>query len=174
MVNLCLLRFENTPHETLLRLGDVISNKLLDFIKSLKIDSTQLEIPKSAFNSKRQQYLAEPFLTVIREYIPSEMHGLALVNLDMFVPRLNFIFGLAEFGGNALVAMPRLSPIFYGHSENRNLYFERIVKEALHELGHVLGLRHCQNYCVMRFSNSLPDTDDKPEEYCPSCLSELS
>jgi archaemetzincin len=101
------------------------------------------------------------------------MHGLALVNADLYVPKLNFIFGLAEFDGNALVALPRLSPTFYGYPENEKLYYKRITKEVLHELGHVLGLRHCHNRCVMRFSNSLSDTDEKPVEFCPSCLKKL-
>ncbi|MFX1417183.1 MAG: hypothetical protein ACFFC0_10250 [Promethearchaeota archaeon] len=40
-------------------------------------------------------------------------------------------------------------------------------------MGHVLGLRHCANYCVMQFSNSLADTDDKPESFCTDCRRKL-
>jgi archaemetzincin len=33
---------------------------------------------------------------------------------------------------------------------------QRLVKEAVHELGHAFGLNHCENIeCVMHFSNSL-------------------
>jgi predicted Zn-dependent protease len=37
----------------------------------------------------------------------------------------------------------------------------------------VLGLDHCTNYCVMRFSNTLADTDEKPDTYCSACHERL-
>lgn len=174
MVNLCLFKYEKTPQDTVKRVVKNISDKIPDCINKIEIYLNEIAIPENAFDHNRQQYLAGPFLETLKEFVPTKTHGLALVNLDLFVPRLNFIFGLAEFGGNALVALPRLSPTFYGLPENQKLYDERVVKEALHELGHVLGLHHCHNRCVMRFSNSLSDTDRKPDEYCPSCLSKLS
>jgi archaemetzincin len=173
MVNLWLFRFDQTPSETLVRLGNSIKNQLPECITTMEINQTEIVIPKGSFNNNRQQYLASPFLKILRKYVPTKSHGLALVNLDLFVPRLNFIFGLAEFDGNALVALPRLSPEFYGYPKNEKIYYERIEKEVLHELGHILGLPHCHNHCVMRFSNSLSDTDEKPAKYCPSCLSKL-
>ncbi|TLX91314.1 MAG: hypothetical protein E6K97_02920 [Thaumarchaeota archaeon] len=37
-----------------------------------------------------------------------------------------------------------------------------MVKECVHELGHIFGFVHCPNIeCVMYFSNSLSDTDIK-------------
>jgi archaemetzincin len=50
---------------------------------------------------------------------------------------------------------------------NKSLFYQRIIKEAVHELGHAFGLKHC-NYpmCVMHFSNSLPDTDIKQNSFC--------
>jgi archaemetzincin len=173
MVNLWLFRFEQTPHETLVRLGNSIENQLPECITTMKINPTEIRIPVGSFKNNRQQYLANPFLKILSKHVPTKSHGLALVNLDLFVPKLNFIFGLAEFDGNAIIALPRLLPEFYGYPENETLYYERIRKEVLHELGHILGLTHCHNYCVMRFSNSLSDTDNKPAEYCSSCLNKL-
>ena len=173
MVDLWLFRFEQTTYETLVRLGKSIKNQLPKCITIMEINPTEIRIPAGSFKNNRQQYLASPFLKILSEHVPTKSHGLALVNLDLFVPKLNFIFGLAEFDGNALVALPRLSPEFYGYPENEKLYYERIVKEVLHELGHVLGLPHCHNHCVMRFSNSLSDTDNKPAKYCSSCLNKF-
>lgn len=49
-------------------------------------------------------------------------------------------------------------------------FHRRAVKEAVHELGHTWGLSHCPHpRCVMRFSNSLEDTDRKETEWCGSC-----
>lgn len=40
------------------------------------------------------------------------------------------------------------------------LFFERTVKEAVHEIGHLKGLSHCPDSgCVMHFSNSLRDSE---------------
>jgi len=143
-----------------------------DFVR-IQIQPAELSLPTDAFFPARGQYLADPFLSLLDQNAPRGEHGLALVNLDLFVSRLNFIFGVAQFGGNALVALPRLSPVFYGLPEDSEIYFQRVAKETLHELGHVFGLGHCRRFCVMRFSNCLDDTDDKPDSYCPNCLAEL-
>jgi archaemetzincin len=47
---------------------------------------------------------------------------------------------------------------------------DRMVKEAVHELGHTFGLVHCPDpKCVMYFSNCLEDTDFKGKRYCGEC-----
>ncbi len=45
---------------------------------------------------------------------------------------------------------------------------------AIHELGHTFNLKHCKNNCVMRLSDHLADTDEKPPEYCEKCVKELN
>jgi archaemetzincin len=50
------------------------------------------------------------------------------------------------------------------------LFYARAVKEAVHELAHTLGLRHCsRSSCVMHFSNSISDTDVKQRLFCNTC-----
>lgn len=45
------------------------------------------------------------------------------------------------------------------------------MKEAVHELGHTFGLVHCIDpKCVMFFSNSLADTDNKNTKFCKKCI----
>ena len=54
--------------------------------------------------------------------------------------------------------------------ENDKIFYGRIIKESVHELGHVFGLRHCENRkCVMHFSNSIEDTDIKTHVFCKNC-----
>jgi archaemetzincin len=45
-----------------------------------------------------------------------------------------------------------------------------LLKEALHELGHTYGLRHCPDYtCVMSASNGVERIDLKRAEFCSTC-----
>ena len=98
---------------------------------------------------------------------------LGVTALDLYLPSMNFVFGEAQLPGKfALISTHRLKgDTGYG---GEDLFLGRIVKEAVHELGHTLGLTHCQSStCVMFFSNSLKDTDRKGEDYCGSCLAKL-
>jgi archaemetzincin len=61
----------------------------------------------------------------------------------------------------------RLKPEFYGETPDFEILALRTLKEAVHELGHALALKHCQrNLCVMYFSNSILDTDKKQSLFC--------
>jgi archaemetzincin len=51
----------------------------------------------------------------------------------------------------------------------------RAATEAIHELGHTFGLRHCSRpSCVMWFSNTLAETDRKDVRPCSEHASELA
>ena len=52
---------------------------------------------------------------------------------------------------------------------------ERLGKEAVHEVGHALGLLHCQTpACAMSRSASVREVDRKRSQLCPDCLTLLS
>jgi archaemetzincin len=170
VAELRLYGFQNTPGSVLARLKERLIPGLSTLFAPISLEALPLPIPAKSYEPTRDQYRAAPFLAALEAHVPKGIQGLALVNLDLFVPQLNFIFGVARPNRNALVALPRLSPTFYGLPDNPTLYLQRVTKEARHELGHVLGLDHCTNYCVMRFSNTLADTDEKPDTYCSTCL----
>ncbi len=96
---------------------------------------------------------------------------LLIVDADLYSPGLNFIFGLADISsGISIVSVTRLRQEFYGFSGDKKLFLERLKKEATHELGHLFSLGHCPDKkCVMRFSNSLYDTDEKLPYFCEGC-----
>jgi len=135
-----------------------------------------LRHPFDAYNTSREQYLSTDILGQLGQLdLPGAFRFLGVVNLDLYVPELNFIFGQATMAGrDALVALPRLRQSFYGLAEDGDLFHLRLLKEAVHELGHTFGLGHCpKRTCVMCFSNSLRDTDIKGQSFCPGCRSML-
>lgn len=98
---------------------------------------------------------------------------LGVTDLDLYVPSMNYVFGEARLPGRvAIISTYRLKDTTsHGGAE---LLSVRAVKEAVHELGHTLGLTHCTNpSCVMSFSNSLEDTDRKGEDCCEACSRKL-
>ena len=165
--------FSGTSRDLATRLLDAHQEWLTRHFVDVTFQSEELPIPEKAYIASRMQYEATPFLEILENLTDQSTHALGLVDLDLFVPDLNFIFGTAQFGGNAVVALPRLRQSFYGLPDDDSLFFQRTAKEVFHELGHVLGLRHCTNHCVMQFSNSLTDTDRKPHTFCQGCLSLL-
>lgn len=132
-----------------------------------------LPTPDYAYVPRRNQYSAGTIL----EKLPRDRNRrvLGVVDLDLFMPELNFVFGLADpASGRAVIALPRLRESFYGGHENQALFLDRTTKEAVHELGHTYGLGHCRDRgCVMAFSNSLLDTDRKSRRFCTICMRKL-
>jgi len=92
-------------------------------------------------------------------------------SVDLYAGHLNFVFGEADPDvGIAVVSTYMLRPEFYGEAPSPELFLSRLVKEAVHELGHTFRLGHCPDpACVMHFSNSILDTDLKGPDFCPRC-----
>ncbi|HDJ25883.1 MAG TPA: archemetzincin [Candidatus Bathyarchaeota archaeon] len=140
------------------------------------VSDLELEVPREAYDGSRYQYNSGLVLAFLRRSCrPRGDKLLAVTHVDLFVPRLNFVFGQAECPGRfAIISTCRLRPEFYGEPPHEPLFLERCVKEAAHEIGHTLGLGHCPNRrCVMAFSNSIWDTDRKGTRPCESCMREL-
>ncbi len=150
---------------------DVLKDNLSRVFNRQIFIAKEILEPHYAFNKKRNQYLSTVILNTLKgkkEYAPYE-RILGIVDHDLYVPWLNFVFGEAS-GRVAVISPTRLRQGFYGLPEDRNLFQKRVLTEAVHELGHTYGLNHCSNpHCVMFFSNSLMDTDRKGSEFCPRC-----
>lgn len=130
-----------------------------------------------AYDPFRVQYHSTAILNQLLQ-IPLQREDdriLAIVEVDLYIPVLTFVFGEAQLRGRAAVVSTfRLANQFYGLPPNHPLLVERLVKELLHELGHCYGLIHCRTYdCVMRSSTYVEEIDLKKPELCSGCRSAL-
>ncbi len=162
---------------TLIAVGDVAGGtvgKLRDKVGSIfhcPVETgARLGGPIQAYDPERKQYDSSKLLASLGE-AKREEKVVGIADVDLYVPRLNFVFGEADIGaGTAIVSLCRLRQEHYGLDPDEALFLERATKEIIHELGHTFGLEHCpNNKCVMHFSNSLADTDVKEVRFCDKC-----
>ncbi|MDD5573650.1 MAG: archaemetzincin family Zn-dependent metalloprotease [Candidatus Omnitrophica bacterium] len=136
-------------------------------------------VPAGALNSQRGQVYAKTVLKDLVACTPlfaPDQRALGIIDQDIYVEGFDFLFGLADRKtGYGLVSVVRLRPEFYGQPADNTLFCRRVVKEAVHEIGHTFGLSHCSRpQCVMYFSEFLEDTDRKGSRLCVSCRKKLS
>lgn len=131
------------------------------------------ERPDGAFDPRRNQWASGKVLKWLLEAGPGAGRLLGITDRDLFIPILTYVFGEAQLGGRAaVVSTARLMEDV--ELAGSRLLEERLVKEAVHELGHVFGLMHCATpVCVMGRSGGVRDVDSKRAELCEDCLARL-
>ncbi|MFB6161909.1 MAG: archaemetzincin family Zn-dependent metalloprotease [Halococcoides sp.] len=134
-------------------------------------------IPESAYDDKRNQYRAETLIDLVSS-AGSADKNLGLTEVDLFYSRRNFVFGLAYLRGEAgIVSTNRLRMRSDGGlttRSDRDMFADRLRTEVTHEIGHTLGLEHCDDErCVMHFSPTVRDVDQKDEHLCGTCANKL-
>lgn len=151
-------------------LVDFLSSQLAEEIGSQVVNVTAVSVPEECYNPLRHQYnstlmIARILSDLEKNQARQRLQSLRLIlaPIDLYAEGLNFVFGEANPRlGTAIVSLARLG--------KEDLLKKRLLKEAIHEIGHLLGLGHCSDSkCVMFFSNSLIDTDRKSTKFCSNC-----
>jgi archaemetzincin len=128
---------------------------------------------QSSFDKDRNQWYSPKLLDwLFEKFRPNKDTKIVFIlDVDAYSNGLNFVLGEAfHKGGLGAIYLPRLRQEFYGLKPDNELFYKRMVKESVHELGHIFGFFHCQSpRCVMHFSNTLSDTDNKERSFCHSC-----
>lgn len=123
-----------------------------------------------AFESSRRQYYSTPILERLSELAPPHtIKVLAITRVDLFIPILTHVYGEAQLGGTScIISTSRLAEgLGLGRRES---FSRRVVKEAIHELGHTFNLRHCKDRsCGMHYCRTIEDVDGKSGQFCRYC-----
>jgi archaemetzincin len=123
-----------------------------------------------AYDKTRKQYHSTPILQTLSDNAPENcLKIIGMTNFDLFIPILTHVYGEAQLGGKAcMISTYRL---YDGPEPEKYAKInERIVKEAIHELGHTFSLRHCDSSsCIMHYCRAIQDVDMKSDQLCRYC-----
>jgi len=133
--------------------------------------------PIPAYHAERQQFHSSEILQAMQAFDrPEGCHLLGITSVDLYIPILKYVFGEAQVGGPcAIVSFHRLRQEFYGLDHDEALLSERLLKECIHELGHTLDLRHCQDYrCAMASAHAVEWIDLRESSLCDACQKQVN
>ena len=163
----------------LLPIGDLDGRFLTELAPAManlfRVPTQALQVrldPEFAYHAERQQYHSSEILQEMQQHVGTDSWRLLGVTaVDLYIPILTFVFGEAQIGGPCgVVSIHRLQQEFYGPPPDREVLRQRLLKEAVHEIGHTLDLTHCDDYqCAMAPSHAVEWIDQKDEVLCGSC-----
>ena len=133
-------------------------------------------------NDKLSIHPTNKFYQLLIDIRTKEKLGMIIVLTDLPIysssdDTILFLFGETHLKHRCcVVSTLKLKEQFYDRQKDNVLFEQRIIKEIIHEIGHILiGFTHCEeNSCVMRFSKDIDEIDKKSYYLCETCKTKLS
>jgi len=145
-------------------------DRSVDILKGMKM-------PEEALNVVRNQYYVRVVLAKLeRAKANSREKVIAICEEDMYFPDDSFVIGYADkLAGVAVVSLYQLRQEFYGLPEDEVRVYDRLYKEALHQLGYLFDVAFCRNSrCVHYHTLNMMEIDQKGAKFCDVCRRALS
>lgn len=144
---------------------------------TVRVDAAR-PLPASAYFPPRKRYRAEKLLAWLNEAPPDGAWKVVLLTqAEISTTKGEIadwgIAGLGDLGGLACVASTHL---YTKHSKTKALALERYADVVVHELGHTLGLPHCESRgCVMADAKgkAMKSADESTGRWCAACRGQL-
>lgn len=150
--------------------SEIIAKKVENFFGFKAIITSVLDDISFAYNPDRNQYHSTQILEKLEQNAPKKaIKILGITKEDLFIPILTHVYGEAQLDGKAcIISISRLVKGMGVDIINKGS--TRIVKEAVHELGHCFNLRHCKDsMCLMHYCRKIDDVDKKISQFCRYC-----
>jgi archaemetzincin len=125
------------------------------------------------FTNQRQLLSTHILYQILKPNRPADAVAvLAITNEDLWPGKdWNFVFGQASLGDRVGVwSTARMGdPV-----KESQLFLRRVLQVAVHETGHMFGIKHCIAYeCCMNGANHQGESDRTPLVFCAECDAKL-
>ena len=146
-----------------------IFGRSVDILKGMKV-------PEEAYNVIRNQHYASIILAKLERVKanPRELI-MGIAEEDIYLPDESHILGHSDpILGTAVVSLFNIRQEFYGLPEDDSKVYDRLFKQSVHQMAHLLSMTSCRNpKCVNFYSQDMFDIDSKGEKFCDVCKRQL-
>jgi archaemetzincin len=141
------------------------------------IESIPEDAQRLSYENYPKQLLTSHLLedVLMKRRKPKDAAVLGITAMDLWPgDGWNFVFGQASLVNRVGVWSMARNGNTDERPAMRKLCMYRTLKTAMHETGHMFGIRHCTAYeCGMNGSNHSGERDRQPVEFCPECQPKL-
>ena len=154
---------------------ETVKEKVFDIFKYPVAVWNSLDDIGFAFSYDRKQYNSTVILEKLSDLAPADsLKVIGLCEKDLFIPILTYVFGEAQLKGKSCIVSTYRLRDTAAIINPESIFTDRVIKEAVHELGHTFNIRHCPDEaCVMHYCRSLNDVDNKDIRMCRYCSAML-
>jgi len=168
---------------TIIPVGEVDREVLTNLANELEAEfnlktelGSEMHIPKDSFNPRRNQYYASRILKLLKAEHPfHEGPIIGVCDVDLFIPDHDFVFGESDpISQISIISLTRFKEGFIDKKQDKTRFIKRVLRVAVHELGHIYGLGHCmEEDCVMHFSNDKAAKNRIGHHLCERCKAKI-